>query len=154
MRALEQPIRFNEGLSFRNQTSGYYDVRTIATVEAAHVMFLGHNPNWSDGISQANSCKWGSTACRVYNDQNVPEYTASCTNCGQRWSRLSGDNAVLSHIYGRTAPGTCCTPLIDPDDLDHVAHAADDLEGEDPDSGDTGPELMEPIGIVLLPGSE
>lgn len=89
--------------SFGVGVAGRFDVESITTNEMGHVMYLDHNTGWSDGTVQANSCVWGSTQCTVKNNlhfSDFSEYGVTCSNCGNRRVVLTGDLAVVKHIYG------------------------------------------------------
>lgn len=93
-------VRLHSSLGFGIGVSGKYDWQSLALNEMGHVMYADHNPNWTDGTVQSNSCKWGSTTCYAYNNQGFPPYTVTCANCGNRRARLAGDSALTVWIYG------------------------------------------------------
>jgi hypothetical protein len=104
-------VVFNQNRPFGVGVNGQFDVQSIATNEMGHVVYLDHNTIWGEGVVQANSCTWGSTSCLVTNDLGFGDfanYWTSCTNCGSRRTILSGDWAVVVHIYGvRSCSGVC-----------------------------------------------
>lgn len=104
-------IGFSTYKTFGVATTGTFDVQSITTNEMGHVMYVDHNPSWSDGTTQGNSCTWGSTSCRVTNDtvSGFVAYTTTCTNCGSRRVRLAGDNDTLRHVYGVPCTSICPT---------------------------------------------
>lgn len=87
-------------------TSGRFDVQSMLTNELGHAWYLNHNPSWSSGVVQLNSCYWGTTTCRDSFGRSV-----SCANCGNRRSVLPGDQLTLGHIYGALSPTPTKTPL-------------------------------------------
>jgi len=122
-------ITLNADHPFRIATAGYHDVQSIVAVELAHVHHGGHNPNWNDSISQANAARWGNVVTRAGStggEVQSQTYTVcpsdsslSCTykicapkaqgGCGNMRKLLTGDRALLTHIYGANANG-CATP--------------------------------------------
>lgn len=102
-------IAFSSYKRFGTGLSGTFDVESIAANEMGHVMYVDHNPEWSNGITQGNSCTWGSTSCLVTADTvaGFVPYTVTCANCGSRRALLAGDLNTVSHIYGLSG---CTTP--------------------------------------------
>lgn len=49
-------VAFSSYKSFGVGSSARFDVQTIATNEMGHVMYVDHNPSWTNGITQGNSC--------------------------------------------------------------------------------------------------
>jgi hypothetical protein len=122
-------ITYNADHPFRIATAGFHDVQSIAAVELAHVHHGGHNPNWTDSISQANAARWGdrvTSAGSTGGELQSQPYTVcpsdssfSCNfrvcarkglgGCGNMRKLLTGDRALLNHVYGANANG-CLTP--------------------------------------------
>jgi hypothetical protein len=95
-------ITFNTAYSFGVGTTGSFDVQSILTNELGHAWYLNHNPSWTSGVVQLQSCKWGTTTCR-----DSVGGTVTCTNCGNRHTVLSGDQMTLDHIYGHLPTVSC-----------------------------------------------
>ena len=108
-------VAFSTYKSFGVGSSGTYDVQSITTNEMGHVMYADHNPSWTDGVTQGNSCTWGATTCRVTNDTvtGFISYPQWCGNCGSRRSVLAGDWDTVKHVYGRPCT-TVCPNRADP----------------------------------------
>lgn len=81
-------VAFSSYKSFGVGSSARFDVQSIATNEMGHVMYVDHNPSWTNGTTQGNSCTWGSTSCLVTADTvaGFSNYWVSCSNCGSRRS--------------------------------------------------------------------
>lgn len=92
--------------------NGTFDVQSVTSIETGHVIYGGHNPNWDDSIQQNNTCTWGRTSCTVTNNgtyAGFTNYTATCSNCGDRRYLLTGDWDFVRNLYGTAllAPTSC-----------------------------------------------
>lgn len=119
--------------------SGKFDVQSIVANEMGHVSYAAHNPNWDDGVVQANACTWGTTSCTVTNDtvSGFSQYVVSCSNCGNRRTKLVGDSDLLTHVYGVNCNPGPCGPVrqaVDPgfSAADQAAISASFRPGADP----------------------
>ncbi|MBI3185676.1 MAG: hypothetical protein HYZ28_26350 [Myxococcales bacterium] len=126
-------ITFNAEHPFRVGTTGYRDAESILVVELAHAMHMGHNPNWTDSVSQANTGRWGdyvtsagSTAGEVASTSYTVCPSDSSYSCGYRVcapkasggcgnlrALRTGDFAFLSHNYALNPSGCATTGKVE-----------------------------------------
>lgn len=96
-------IGLSTGWAYGIGVANKVDVQSLLAVETGHVIYGGHNPNWDDSIQQNSFCTWAKTTCLVTNNgtmSNFANYTATCSNCGNRRTLLVGDWDFVRHLYG------------------------------------------------------